>query len=1673
MPRVIEPKVNENRNIVPLEDLTIFAELTAIVRGRSILTNEPLSETINFENTQKDTNVTFTFPQAKEGEKPSLTTSWTNIGGQSREKTTEGFGITNIDIQFDASFVPRVTIDFIDIRGAALFEGGRDSKYYGAFFNLPYPLYLLQFKGYYGDAVTYPLHLMKFNSRFNGETGNFEIKCEFIGHTFAFLSDMLMGYSLAAPYMSKYDNKSASCPCTINGEIDTIKDYLSKVKKVTKDIDQIRKSNTFTSYTNLVEYKNDIKGIGNVLSEIQKSWQGGNKLDINTFIREKFIKVDKGTTYNDFLDDLIFNYDGAEFNYINEKVEKLKVKETKKNYFTVVQNNTNKTIITEVGGQKDINFNLFVSTLEELENVRSTQAKRFSNELEEQSKKVIEENAFNPTIKYAFDVISCGFEIFLNDLRDVSNRAETRYTDTNDSITKVLKSAAIDTTKDRKNKNKIYPWPLWYESKTNFSPYDKSKKTKQTTEKVLKYPGSDFRLRDMEEVKFVEEFASALLRVKSDLSATERLITSGDGWAPSSIIESTVWDETITNPYDTLNQQEVLKRLMSRALVNISYSYGLGYSADNTDDLKYRPDVLGIGISDESDFFNFTELNAYWKRITKDVGYLEKLAEAEASNLFVSNPSDKIIKNILKLDGEGLLTLIEDKASELYDNNGLLINLYKKEGGFKIPGIAETGDTQPNVYYCAANENTDTTYDYVGNANVRLQINDDKFVDANSSGADYSNFRIISQSQYDDNIKPKNNKYLDETFAGAYGSNIMAPNRFSEVELSPYNTLLFRNLVTGLFADDKSPYIYTNMKNDNRIPQGFDEGAFFLNSKSEYVNDFINVCLESSDYRDDIFSSDEPNKFFEGKNDKEEVYYGDFPFYIGTYYVGQIQDTYFYKLNKQAQSTTNFSGVSYPNSKLNTAYLWLNSLELYSFGNQTEGPLFSFCNSSGIIELPKIWIVYIGAFLWRQSQTNDPILYGDITKLNGIDNKSQITSQTDKIALGAHWDYLNNTSFYGDKIPQYLSDGIIIEPQIDELLNIIFKFSLKTNFQTYSYQNVKKSVFHNTFISSPQIIRNTFISEFIDFATTEGSSTNVMDLSWKSIQNEIENNDIRRHYSYIENEYALPRKSRVLQEYSFNGKLTLNSTKSSIEYLENNEVIQYPNVGLFTDDKALFFDGYYTFTPSGKNNENDQYLTTSSFSQSGYVNTSSLESSGIVEVYSPKNRFLSQTLIEILNVKNDNIYILNGTWRSFIPRLNDIEVRTGTDIGNSVANDRFNTFYATENTLVRYLQAFIDRLEKIHNEDEEKKKDQESPENVLNDDDLKLALYLQFKNLYDKWIATELLANEDNYICVSKYFSYVDRAMRDIGDVAVLNPKSITQLLDNSQTSFYNVAYEILSQNNFDFFPLPHFNGFGAEDKKGYNKVARMFENVLTVEETVFKPNFVCIFVGERANTVDLNGSEYGNNVIDFDDPSMTSDEYEENLVNVFRVSFGLENQNIFNSISLDQSDYKETSESLQVIDDLVKSKNEVNNVSYKGNDLYQVYSKRSYNCNVEMLGCAVVEPLMYFQLSYVPIFKGAYMIHQVSHNITPNHMTTSFTGVRIPFTNIQPISSVAVALGLTDDDDSRVTDRDETILDEEGNTVREGDTTTQGGDNDVNGKWRLVPFELNESGEVEIVNRT
>ena len=48
------------------------------------------------------------------------------------------------------------------------------------------------------------------------------------------------------------------------------------------------------------------------------------------------------------------------------------------------------------------------------------------------------------------------------------------------------------------------------------------------------------------------------------------------------------------------------------------------------------------------------------------------------------------------------------------------------------------------------------------------------------------------------------------------------------------------------------------------------------------------------------------------------------------------------------------------------------------------------------------------------------------------------------------------------------------------------------------------------------------------------------------------------------------------------------------------------------------------------------------------------------------------------------------------------------------------------------------------------------------------------------------------------------------------------------------------------------------------------------------------------------------------------------------------------------------------------------------------------------MMGCAEIQPFMYFQLQNIPMFKGAYTVFNVQHHITANHMTTTFKGLRI-----------------------------------------------------------------------------
>ena len=139
--------------------------------------------------------------------------------------TTEMIGVKSVDIEYQKSCVPIITIQFTDVRGMSLFqptELGRSDIYDGirglnidnvaqtffqCFFKLPSPKYTIYMKGFYGKPVCYEVMCDKFDTKFNSSTGDFDITARFIGYNYSFLTDVSMDALIAAPYSDYLGNQ--------------------------------------------------------------------------------------------------------------------------------------------------------------------------------------------------------------------------------------------------------------------------------------------------------------------------------------------------------------------------------------------------------------------------------------------------------------------------------------------------------------------------------------------------------------------------------------------------------------------------------------------------------------------------------------------------------------------------------------------------------------------------------------------------------------------------------------------------------------------------------------------------------------------------------------------------------------------------------------------------------------------------------------------------------------------------------------------------------------------------------------------------------------------------------------------------------------------------------------------------------------------------------------------------------------------------------------------------------------------------------------------------------------------------------------------------------------------------------------------------------------------------
>lgn len=306
------------------------------------------------------------------------------------------------------------------------------------------------------------------------------------------------------------------------------------------------------------------------------------------------------------------------------------------------------------------------------------------------------------------------------------------------------------------------------------------------------------------------------------------------------------------------------------------------------------------------------------------------------------------------------------------------------------------------------------------------------------------------------------------------------------------------------------------------------------------------------------------------------------------------------------------------------------------------------------------------------------------------------------------------------------------------------------------------------------------------------------------------------------------------------------------------------------------------------------------------------------------------------------------------------------------------------------------------------------------DEDIKIGLYRYLKVLWDKWLnGNPDRLNKWSLKEFSKHWYFIDSNYNTIGDKSFINlPELVKDINASLQTHGYNMLsflFNALNRNKMGLYCVQNFMGMIDEDKMN-----QMFKpipyNQIDTSKIDEIPDFVVMQNGEFSSKLDIRGVESKNDsymIGEYDDiPKAIKTKKAITRLNpngngykipAFGVTMGKQYQSYFSDIQISMDSPIVTEQSLRAQFNIAKGANRSNfggetnrEIVSLGQDLYSIYANNSYTCNIQMLGCAWIQPLMYFQLNNIPMFRGTYLIQKVSHHIQPGHMVTNFMGTRM-----------------------------------------------------------------------------
>ena len=1531
------------------------------------------------------------------------------------DSSGQSFGISSVTIDIKgANFIPYVNIKFIDVRGKTLFENPPKSPY-GAFFHVPWPIFYLTVKGFYGKAIRYRLHLVSFNTAYNDGNGNFESTAKFVGSTYAYLNDIPLTAILNSPYMygieiptqetineetgqstiklskssrgyqtlvSVYDEYRRKGLITIpEDQNPTLREVIAKAKR----LDQILERKIF-GQGGIVDMKlfGLVKEFDDQLLKFYREVKSWESSKLTKEIREANGKIYQPLikTENNESKSIIGNKGGTlELIITNNKLGIEKIQKAIRELLSSKSNegkfkNFNVNIKKPIGLIDDyyttFETKIFVTTkqilseIDDIIKVFNEEKKKLQDRVEEEMNTIIKSNGsglgFEPTIRNIFGVILAGADTYVKLMSNVHFRAYN----VREERSQLLVGFSDETTSE----GSIYPWP-------------EVKKETSDNQSVLAYPADPDLVRKLNsddavlwpEIEFIEEYMAVSQRITDNLAEKERTFdnvtyTFENSGTDDNEIKRTSMINTLTtvSPYSDKSFASVIYEIFER----IRYSTLVETFPTQTslNELANK-EFLTLKESVKEDYF-LVDILREVNSVGKMKEYLQSFSPFERYPYYQDGiPTVPYIKDILD-EPFSISTVKEgdkDYSGEYEKLTSDLLNY-------------EVEEYRLNIYPFNSDE-------YLGYQYKDSVTKDDmvlrgmyKVDTGNGFISTHKNAKEWVNSSNKENLFFLNSDYgkgLDKTsvFNTPYFHKTLYEDFFKTTSRGKYksssylllNYLPFLDLDQDITLDGKTSKISNLFKEvgaKHYIPYHLilKWGSIYHRYKT-YILEGVDIMDGvTTPINGSLFFDNQLNLSFSGITRTNQDTVGIHPYYSSIYH--QVINGYLYYDVSDSTSSSFEGAITNSVIKIDKITSPLGDFTYYN----------SFIDNSRFDEEDKRFTILPshGSNSRKSSLPNNPFPYS--TDFN----------------VGEQYNFI--VDWVQPQYDEFIYSGVTF-PTYDQYLTK--NLNARDN-QTITLDNNNKKVIDLIATFSPQILES-FEKLYLDFSSER---VDLFDTS-----NDLENVGLTNFQDFLKELFSVEKLDS--DDLTNVGSVIRSISSRQIQKQKNitTTILSSDNLLELTmgNPKELDLNILYNYTDVNQNDRSED---------GSYSPTQLTNNNKFIELYVGEDMdgFYSEFFsISDIELNEENVF----KYRFMLHIYGGYR-----QLGNTATKSDFAQ-YLTTNIILPHSQRESFYALKVFSRMSELERNKDKNNNLgiikgFGQEPLKLETYNNFKLFNDRWTA----GNSIGQRLIMEEFLFLDKANKDIGNDLFFDVQKLIFLgLPESQNlRLYNAISGLLSRNNLDLRPLPAYVNFYGNDttktkiKTSNNVASLLFGKFLDVDVEYSTPKMIVQYVGKPSSHIDtssinksykfkddgFNVGNSSNNPLLITDPNYFENQNfkNSNKVVAFEVSFGDQNQGIFKSISLDQSQFKSTFESNVAIENMARSESG-SGVAQVDTQLYDIYKVRSYSCEVTSMGNVMIQPTMYFQLKNVPLFEGAYWIVEVSHRIENNSIQTSFTGVRIP----------------------------------------------------------------------------